>query len=450
MKVWMGAVVLIAATQLVGCSHSSSSSGPPAAPTFTIGGTVSGLAGTGLVLQLNGGGNLAINAPGAPFTFAASLATGAMYNVTVLTDPSGPTQACTVTGGNGVVGSANVTTVSVTCVPASRIGGTVSGLSGQGLVLQDNGGDNLPIGANGPFTFATPIATGLTYNVTVLSNTPSQTCTVSGGTGTVGTANVTSVNVGCTVGFSIAASGPLATQEWHLKNTGQNAFADIGGVTGMDINVEPVFTSGGSGFGVITAVVDTGMEIAHEDLAANVVPGGSWNFNTSTTDPTNTVDTTGDHGTSVSGLIAMARNTVGGIGVAPGASLKGFNFLSSTQSEAFLIDSLGGSTASPKSDDVFVFNQSFGISTVNDVPIDTTLEAQYLSGVTTLRGGKGALYVKAAGNGFLNIDPVKFPNNCIAAQATQSVVSGTFTGISCENANFDPENAIPYQVVVGA
>jgi len=142
------------------------------------------------------------------------------------------------------------------------------------------------------------------------------------------------------------------------------------------------------------------MEIAHEDLAANVVPNGSWNFNTSTTDPTNTAATTGDHGTSVSGLIAMARNTVGGIGVAPSARLKGFNFLSSMQTLANFIASLGGSSTNPNSSDVFVFNQSFGISPSNNVPIDPTEEAQYLSGVTSLRGGKGALYVKAAGNGF--------------------------------------------------
>ena len=54
-------------------------------------------------------------------------------------------------------------------------------------------------------------------------------------------------------------------------------------------------------------------------------------------------------------------------------------------------------------------------------------EAQYLSGVRNLRGGKGALYVKAAGNGFSGCGPT-----------------------SCENANFDPSNTLPYQIVVGA
>ena len=41
------------------------------------------------------------------------------------------------------------------------IGGTVSGLTGTGLVLADNGGDNLPVTANGAFTFATPVTSGV-------------------------------------------------------------------------------------------------------------------------------------------------------------------------------------------------------------------------------------------------------------------------------------------------
>ena len=332
--------------------------------------------------------------------------------------------------------------------PGFTIGGTVSGLTGTGLELRNNGAGNLPIGANGAFAFAAGVLVGSSYSVTVFAQPSGQTCTVTSGSGTVGSANVTTVNVTCVNGFSIAtASDPLALQQWHLRNTGQAAFADSGGVAGMDINVDPVFSGFGfAGVGVTVAVVDSGLEIAHEDLAANVVPGGSWNFLNGTTDPTNTA-TDGDHGTSVAGLIAMARNSVGGIGVAPSARLKGFNFLSSTQTEQIFIDSLGGSTANPNSSDVFVFNQSFGISPTNDILIDPMDEAQYLAGVTSLRGGKGALYVKAAGNGFLDMG---VRGNCAAANATQSVVGGTFTGLSCENANFDPHNTLPYQIVTGA
>ena len=77
------------------------------------------------------------------------------------------------------------------------VGGSVSGLSGT-VVLQDNGGDDLSVAASGPFTFATKVATGAAYSVTVKTNPSGQTCTVASGSGTMGSANVTSVAVSCT------------------------------------------------------------------------------------------------------------------------------------------------------------------------------------------------------------------------------------------------------------
>src|ERR1700761_8372412 len=79
------------------------------------------------------------------------------------------------------------------------ISGTVTGLNGTGLVLADNGGDNLAVTANGSFTFATAVARGGTYAVTVATqpSNPAQTCTVANGSGTV-VGNVASVQVTCT------------------------------------------------------------------------------------------------------------------------------------------------------------------------------------------------------------------------------------------------------------
>ena len=73
----------------------------------------------------------------------------------------------------------------------------MSGLSGT-VVLQDNGGDNLSVSANGAFTFATALAGGAAYSVTVKTNPSGQVCSVSNGSGTVGSANVTNVAVTCT------------------------------------------------------------------------------------------------------------------------------------------------------------------------------------------------------------------------------------------------------------
>jgi 6-phosphogluconolactonase (cycloisomerase 2 family) len=160
--------------------------------TYTVGGTVSGLTGAGLVLQNNAGDNLSVAADGA-FNFSTPVGSGAAYAVTVQAQPSG--QLCMVQNGAGTAG-ANVSSVAVSCVPAYAIGGMVSGLSGTGLTLQNNLGNNLSVSANGAFAFATPIASGGAYSVSVLTQPSGQTCTVQNASGTV-TATVSNIAVSC-------------------------------------------------------------------------------------------------------------------------------------------------------------------------------------------------------------------------------------------------------------
>jgi hypothetical protein len=201
--------LLFASLVLTACSgqpRAASPTGGGSGP-YTIGGTVTGMTGTGLVLQDNGGDNLTITKAGT-FTFATTITSGKAYAVTVLTQPSGPAQTCTVTSGSGTA-SSNVTSVAVACGAAAAsgtVGGTISGLTGTGLILQDNGGDNLTVTANGAFTFKTSVSG--TYAVTVLTqpSNPAQTCTVTNGSGTLA-ANVTNVQVNCGTGtFSIGGT----------------------------------------------------------------------------------------------------------------------------------------------------------------------------------------------------------------------------------------------------
>jgi len=96
---------------LAACGGGGSSAPPPS---HTIGGTVTGLSGSGLVLQNNLDPGLPVSASGA-FTLPGSFKSGAAYSVTVVTQPSTPTQNCVVTNGSGTVGTANVTNVSVAC-----------------------------------------------------------------------------------------------------------------------------------------------------------------------------------------------------------------------------------------------------------------------------------------------------------------------------------------------
>src|SRR5450432_2750570 len=54
-----------------------------------------------------------------------------------------------------------------TAVTVFQIGGAVSGLTGAGLVLENNAGDTLSLSTNGAFAFATSLPTGAAYAVTV-------------------------------------------------------------------------------------------------------------------------------------------------------------------------------------------------------------------------------------------------------------------------------------------
>jgi hypothetical protein len=162
---------------------------------FTAGGTISGLIGT-VVLQNNGADSLSISTDGV-FTFPIPVTQGKPYAVTVLTQPAD--QTCSVGKGSGPMGAAKVTNVAVVCSTHTfTIGGTVSGLIGS-LVLEDNGGDALTMSSNGTFTFATPVAQGSTYHVTVQTQPSTQTCTVANGTDPLGAANVSNVTVICAV-----------------------------------------------------------------------------------------------------------------------------------------------------------------------------------------------------------------------------------------------------------
>ena len=138
---------------------------------YTIGGTVEGLVGTGLVLE-NSDSELLTIKPGSgnqPFTFTNLVPTGAAYTVSISTQPSNPGQTCVVTPSTASgTATSNVTSVVVTCPAVTySIGGTVVGLAGivnttsnppitngpltdNSFILQDNLGNTQVITENGP------------------------------------------------------------------------------------------------------------------------------------------------------------------------------------------------------------------------------------------------------------------------------------------------------------
>jgi len=180
---------------------------------YTISVAVTGLTGT-LVVQDNLGASLTFTT-NTTKAFSSSYASGSTYSVTVETQPAG--QTCALSSNASGTITSNIT-VTATCTTSATytIGGTVSGLTGTGLQLQDNGGNTLSVTTNGSFTFSTKLPSGSTYDVTVSSQPTGQTCTPTNNTGTVGSSNVTSVVVTCssaTYTISVAVTGLTGSVE---------------------------------------------------------------------------------------------------------------------------------------------------------------------------------------------------------------------------------------------
>lgn len=225
------------------------SGGPPDASTastdassgatsFGVAGKVAGLAGSGLVIT-NGSEELAVSNGATTFAFARKLANGAAYDVKIKSQPTGPNQTCTVAAGAGTIAGADVTNVAIACTTTTyKVCATVTGLEtpssdagvpdgGSGSLLLANGSDLLPVTTNGQHCFSQPVASGAAFAVAISQNPtyPSHVCTVTGGTGTITSGDVTSIAVNCSV-TSHAIGGTVTfladTVVLSLKDEGGN------------------------------------------------------------------------------------------------------------------------------------------------------------------------------------------------------------------------------------
>jgi len=176
--------------------------------THTVSATVSGLAGSGLVLQLNASSNLNVTTNGS-VTFATPLPQGAAYAVTVFAEPTAPSQSCSVMNGTGTVDTADITNVSIGCITVTEtIGGTVTGLDATGLVLQLNGGSNLPLSTNGAFLFAAVVSSGSSYAVSIATQPSTESCSIANASG-IATSDVSNIGVSCTTIGTYTVGGSL-------------------------------------------------------------------------------------------------------------------------------------------------------------------------------------------------------------------------------------------------
>ncbi|MEO7579571.1 MAG: hypothetical protein ABIT83_18315 [Massilia sp.] len=214
-----GALALACALGLAGCG------GSPAE--LSLGGSVSGLTKPGLVLQNNGGPDLAVPSGSTSFYFPDLIASDEKYNVTIKTQPTGAT--CTVSSGSGR-SAYNVSSVVVSCVTFSfDVGGTINGLPGpngpsgapcafpnqtgkdQCLVLNNGSVTKaFPYGTT-TFNMTTPISDSsgnvalyygrvtddLPYGITIFQQPTGKTCSITNGVGVMAGAAVTNLKVDC-------------------------------------------------------------------------------------------------------------------------------------------------------------------------------------------------------------------------------------------------------------
>ena len=237
---------------------------------------------------------------------------------------------------------------------------------------------------------------------------------------------------------------PFYEHQWALENTGQTAFGTQGGVENEDVRMNAVRDMNLGGRNVHVAIVDTGLDICHPDLQNNIAQSQSINFHhgdwgregawphVRSSDPYNP-SLTGDHGTGMGGVIgAVADNGIAIRGVAPFVWLRGFNYVSDPTRANFLTSLGSGMTR--HTNDVDVFNLSLGnngtffISSISDID---EMNAPFSHGVSELREGRGALYVKSSGNEF---------NSCDRALNEE---------IGCVSAQTDRMNSSPYVINVG-
>jgi hypothetical protein len=167
---------------LAGCGEEAPPPPPPPPPPLTVGGSVSGLAGGAVVLQLNGAGDLTVSADGR-FKFPKALAKGGAYAVTVNTQPSSPVhQTCTVGQGSGNMAGTPVNNIAVACATDRyAVGGTVKGLGGKKplLVLELKGVKEVEIAKNGNFVFPdVRLPDGSDYNVAIKKTPAGHSCVI--------------------------------------------------------------------------------------------------------------------------------------------------------------------------------------------------------------------------------------------------------------------------------
>lgn len=184
--------------------------------------------------------------------------------------------------------------------------------------------------------------------------------------------------------FEYRANDPLLPQQWHLKKSGGAA---------LDINAETAWNAGFTGSGFKLMVCDDSLEHTHPDLAPNYNAADSYDYASNDADPS--PDSGNEqHGTATGGLAAArGDNGIGVAGVAYQAALSGIR-MNPSFSDAHIASALSHAQGN-----IDIYSNSWGPMPWSEM--GTLTRQALLQGISNGRGGKGCVYVWAAGNGRL-------------------------------------------------
>ena len=179
----------------------------------------------------------------------------------------------------------------------------------------------------------------------------------------------------------------LSGCQWHLENQAQR-----GGVRGEDANVTAAHAAGYLGQGVHVAVVDSGFDLDHDDLAGNASSSRTRSYCGGDTAP---FSNRSNHGSAVAGVIAARDNSIGMRGVAPRATLHNRRLLCDRTTIADLADAM-----TREMESLCVSNNSWSYSDdAGASPAAYAFDLAIDQGISSGCGGKGVVYVWSAGNG---------------------------------------------------
>ncbi|QDS67904.1 hypothetical protein FKW77_008348 [Venturia effusa] len=212
------------------------------------------------------------------------------------------------------------------------------------------------------------------------------------------------------VAQSLNIGDPIFDEQWHIFNTN-----DIG----HDLNVTGVWAMGITGKGATVCIVDDGLDMDSLDLKPNYFAQGSYDFNDQADEPKPRLSDD-QHGTRCAGEVAAARNNVCGVGVAYDSRVSGIRILSKPITD---VDEAESVIYGYQENDIY--SCSWGPpddGKTMDAP-GILIKRAMLKAIQKGRGGKGTIYVFAAGNGAAAED------NCNFDGYTNSILSITVGAI---------------------